>query len=424
MLYSLILNTIVVPSVDSLLGLPLSLPLVIALAAALVAAFYIMLSIVPKATRVDRKNRRDTASVESGEVGRIDPAAFPTLSVIVYVDSNPEDLPTMLPMILEQDYPAPMEVIVVNDGERSELEGILGDLELRYRNLYMTFTPPNSRNLSRKKLSLTIGVKAARYDTLVITNSSVRPTSSRWLRAMAAPVAAGAEIVLGHSILSPATEEVDGRLSRAASFDIGLTAIRYYSKAMVGIPYRADGNNLVYRKAVFDLNRGFSTHHNFRYGDDDIFINQVARKGHRVAVQLAGDAVVRQLVYDLPYAHGFDKMRYMFTQRHVKTWSRFTAALTSLAWWTWLAASIAALVIGYPSLPVLGIVTVISLLACIPVMVAYRRGSSALYLRRLTFTVPFLMLWYPVYNLYYRIAARKVRSKNYTWTNGCYTASK
>lgn len=409
---------------DQLLSFPLSTPLLVAITVAIIAALYILIYFLSITRRVTRQCNQDANAMDDGEVERIDPAAFPSLSVIVYVERNHQDLVEMLPMVLEQDYPAPMEVIVVNDGSRSELEGVLGDLELRYRNLYVTYTPPNSRNLSRKKLSLTIGVKAARYDTLLVTNASVRPSSPLWLRAMTAPLTAGAEIVIGHSILAPAPDSDDcNHLSRAASFDIGMQTIGSLSQAIGSIPYRADGNNLVYRKDVFTANRGFSTHHNFKYGDDDIFINQVARQGRRVAVQLAPEAVVRVISNNLGFSHRFDKIRYMFTGSHIFAPARYMAGMASLCWWCWLTASISALTIGFPSLTVLAAVTAISLSLCIPVMMAYRRTSAALFYRRLTLSVPSLMLWYPLYNMYYRIAGRKVRSNNLTWTAGTYTTN-
>ena len=412
------------PDIAQLLSFPLHPALIASLCSALAAALYILLYFIPRARRVSRRCQIDAEAVDAGDLQRIDPAAFPALSVIVYVDGNPQDLVDMLPLALEQDYPAPLEVIVVNDGPRSDLEGFLGDLELRYRNLYITYTPPDSRNLSRKKLSLTIGVKAARYDTLVITNASVRPSSQLWLRAMAAPIASGSEIVIGHSILSPTPDSDATLLTRAADFDITMQTLGYLASAISSTPYRADGNNLLYRKEVFTANRGFSTHHNFKFGDDDIFINQVARNGRRVAVQLAPESVVRQMSDNLDFTHRFDKTRYMFTGRHVRSGARYLAGFSSTCWWLWLLSSITALTIGYPSLLVLAVVTAISLLLCIPVMTAYRKASVALFYRKLTFSVPFLMLWYPLYNTYYRIAGRKTRSNNLTWTAGTYTTNK
>lgn len=409
------------PTLESLLSLSLTPLLLVSLAVALVSALYILLYFLPLSARVRRRERADAEAISSGDVERIDSAAFPSVSVIVYVDTDATELVDMLPLVLEQDYPAPMEVIVVNDGSRSELEGVLGDLELRYRNLYMTFTPEGSRNLSRKKMSLTIGVKAARYDTLMMTNASVRPTSPLWLRAMASRIAAGDDVVIGHSVTEPSTDAVNTSLSRRDDFDLTVQTIRYLSRAIAGSPYRADGNNLMYRKEVFTANRGFSSHHNFKYGDDDIFISEVSRRGRRIGVQLAPESVVRVVSDDVIYSHKFDKLRFMFTGKFVAGHSAFTGAVMSWAWWLWLLSSITAIAAGYPSIYPLVAVTLLSLGLCLPVMISYRKTATALFYRRLLLTVPWLFLAYPFYNLKYKLKSRRNKEKNLTWVAGRYS---
>ena len=68
---------------------------------------------------------------------------YPSVSVVVYSQTDATNLRTLIPQILEQDYPAPMEVIVVNDEGSEQTESTVSELELRYSNLYMTFAPVN-----------------------------------------------------------------------------------------------------------------------------------------------------------------------------------------------------------------------------------------------------------------------------------------
>ena len=77
----------------------------------------------PKMWRIRRKMASDNAK-ELPEEG------YPAVSVIVYSHADGENLRTLLPQILEQDYPAPMEVIVVNDESSDDTETIVGELEL------------------------------------------------------------------------------------------------------------------------------------------------------------------------------------------------------------------------------------------------------------------------------------------------------
>jgi hypothetical protein len=49
---------------------------------------------------------------------------------------------------------------------------------------------------------------------------------------------------------------------------------------------------MAYRKSLFFEQKGFSAHLNLQRGDDDLFINQVA-KGFNTKVETALDATVR-----------------------------------------------------------------------------------------------------------------------------------
>ena len=78
---------------------------------------------------------------------------YPAVSVIVYAQNDAENLVKYLPKILNQAYPE-FEVIVVNDDSTDDSKDILSVLETQYKNLYHTYVPEGSRNLSHKKTGL------------------------------------------------------------------------------------------------------------------------------------------------------------------------------------------------------------------------------------------------------------------------------
>ena len=102
-------------------------------------------------------------------------------SVIIYSQGEADSLEEMLRMVLNQDYPAAFEVIVVNEGESVEVRDTVSMLRAAHNNLYLTFTPQGVVNLSRKKLALTLGIKAARYDIVVLTTTAAEIESPLWL---------------------------------------------------------------------------------------------------------------------------------------------------------------------------------------------------------------------------------------------------
>ena len=91
--------------------------------------------------------------------------AFQPVSVVICARESTELLQKFLPEVLNQEYPH-YEVIVVNDGANEETEFLLRDLKMVYPHLRSTFVPNGTTNISTKKLALTLGIKAARYDWL------------------------------------------------------------------------------------------------------------------------------------------------------------------------------------------------------------------------------------------------------------------
>lgn len=339
--------------------------------------------------------------------------AYPNVSVIVYSEDDAQNLESLLPQILEQDYPAMMEVIVVNDGAIGSTKDVIARLEQRYSNLYMTFTPMDSRSLSRKKLAVTLGIKAARYETILLTTGKCRITSSTWMKTMMRHFADGKEIVIGYATPIP-TEDASSVIKRRHSFDTVWTAIEYLSWAIAGRPYRGCCHNLAYRRSVFFRNKGFSKSLNLKYGDDDVFINEVANR-HNTATELSTASIVEIMEQDPSAAFKHDKLRYEYTAKKLKTYARIFFSSCSWLWWLSIGTAVALSIVGLPSF--IPMIISCSLLAILwlTLMIIWRKTSIALGSRPLTLTFPWFMSYHPLFNLYYRIKGHFRRGSNLTW---------
>lgn len=196
----------------------------------------------------------------------------PPVSVIVYAKNESVNLKENLPLLLQQDYPV-YEVIVVNDGSTDESEDVLSQLEVEYKNLYHTFIPQESRYLSRKKLALTVGIKAAKNDILLFIEPNCKPLTNWWIYRMVQSYnKPGIEVVLGYC----AYRRVNGFLHKLASYDNLVTGLQYLSGAIRRRPFKGNGQNLSYCKELFFTNKGFSNSLKLHAGDDDLFINTCA----------------------------------------------------------------------------------------------------------------------------------------------------
>lgn len=195
----------------------------------------------------------------------------PPVSVIICARDETENLEQFLPLVLEQDYPD-YEVIVVNDGASEETEMLLARLKRAYPHLHDTYTPEATDVISRKKLGLTIGIKAAKNEVLLFTDADCRPTSAKWIAEMAARFDDGAEFVLGYGGYAPQGT----LLSRLISYDTLTIAMQYLGFAYRGKPYMGVGRNLAYRRSSFFAHKGFAGSLHIASGDDDLLVNKFA----------------------------------------------------------------------------------------------------------------------------------------------------
>ena len=265
---------------------------------------------------------------------------LPPLSVVICARNESENLRRNLPAILKQDYPD-FEVIVINDGSTDESEDLLSELEEEYPNLYHSFTPDSARYISRKKLALTLGIKASKYDWLVFTEADCTPVSDKWLRRIARNFTPSTDIVLGYS----GYERAKGWLHKRVSFDSLFTSLRYLGFALAGKPYMGIGRNLAYRKELFFKVKGFSTHLNMQRGEDDLFINQIANENN-TRVETTPDPVIRMQPVERYKDWKEEKVRYMPPARFYKGSQRWLLGLETATRLLFYVACLSGIVFG------------------------------------------------------------------------------
>lgn len=215
----------------------------------------------------------------------------PPLSVILYHNGTAEELEENLPAILEQDYPQ-FEVIVITDEKVSESVDYLKRIEGQYPHLYHSYLPDSSKWISRKKLAISLGIRASKYDWLVFTEPFCKPESRQWLSLLARNFTQNTQIVLGYGYF----HKEKGWKQRTRSFDNFFRSLRYLSMGLLRLPYMATGRNMAYRKELYLQNKGFGKHLDLLRGHDDLFVNQVAnRKNTRVETSADAAVVMKPL---------------------------------------------------------------------------------------------------------------------------------
>jgi cellulose synthase/poly-beta-1,6-N-acetylglucosamine synthase-like glycosyltransferase len=104
---------------------------------------------------------------------------FP-VSVIICARNEEANLRRNLPLVLKQDY-SDFEVIVVNDASTDGTEDLLYELQRQYSHLRSTFIRENDHVRAGKKLALTVGMKSAKNDWVLLTDADCYPSTDQWI---------------------------------------------------------------------------------------------------------------------------------------------------------------------------------------------------------------------------------------------------
>ena len=248
------------------------------------------------------------------------PAEEVPLSVIICARNEARNLRRFLPSILEQDY-SNYEVIVVNDCSQDDTEVVLKRFCQKYEHLRTTFLREDEKFVHGKKLALTVGIKAAQFEYVVLTDADCQAVSKNWLKQIAASLGKKS-IVLGYGGFL----QRKGFLNRLIRFDTLWIALQYLSFAKSGLPYMGVGRNLAYHKSLFFGVKGFASHARLESGDDDLFINQVAN--HRNTTVLYNEDSHTRSRPKIRFKHWVDqKRRHFTTSGHYRFIHKFLLSL-------------------------------------------------------------------------------------------------
>lgn len=190
------------------------------------------------------------------------------ISVVLVMGDDYLYVQNTLPLLLRQDYEL-YEVIVVyvgNNNDFAESLEMLAEVEPNFATSRIKQTPLHPIS---NKMALNVGIKAARYDNIVITTPNARPVSSRWLSLMAKGFKKG-EIVIGYCGI----EEKKGFADKVIRSSRMFSSLLYITAAIRRKPYRGTIQNMGFAKHLYFEHKGFG-HLNLNLGEDDLFMQQL-----------------------------------------------------------------------------------------------------------------------------------------------------
>lgn len=194
------------------------------------------------------------------------------VSVIICARDEAPKLVTNLPGSLVQKYPSSHEVIVVNHNSQDDTRYLLDEFKKTFKGLHIVNLQHEAIGIPGKKYPLSMGIKEAKYEILLLTDADCVPASENWIQKMQDGYDEKTEVVLGYG----AYYKKPGLLNKLIRFETFHSALQYFSYALAGIPYMGVGRNLSYKKDLFLRNKGFSSINHLPSGDDDLFISMVS----------------------------------------------------------------------------------------------------------------------------------------------------
>jgi glycosyltransferase involved in cell wall biosynthesis len=236
------------------------------------------------------------------------------VSVIVCAHDEEENLKELIPLLLAQDHPN-FEVIIVDDRSNDGTYDYLLALKDSTPKLKMVRVDSSPNHVNGKKYGLTLGIKAASNDIVLLTDADCRPASDQWVAEMAKGFSSEKiQFVLGYS---PYYNE-KGLLNNFIQWETTTTGINYLGSAGVGGAFMGVGRNLAYRKSFFLDNKGFNAHLKVTGGDDDLYVNAHANSKNTIAI-VSPQALV--------YSHPKKSFGAYWTQklRHLSVGKRYNA---------------------------------------------------------------------------------------------------
>jgi hypothetical protein len=157
-------------------------------------------------------------------------------------------------------------VVVVSEKADLETENVLK----RYSKdpkLYHTFVPDSSRYMSKNKLAITLGVKAAKHDWIVLTDPRCKPADSHWIASLAQAFSSGHNLVLGYSNYSDEAKAHH-------RFEHLHTSLYLLRQAQQGQAYRTNSPYISFRKSEYMERHGYLEYLKYSIGEYDFLVNK------------------------------------------------------------------------------------------------------------------------------------------------------
>lgn len=194
--------------------------------------------------------------------------ALPTASVIIAARDEEKYIEASLLALLAQDYPY-YEIVVVDDCSSDGTLGIIEKLCAGHEHVHVI----EREEGGSKKAALTMGIAKAQGDILLMTDADCQ-VGPGWIREMISYFSDDVGLVVGFSQIESSRQKLGWRGAYEAIDFLNLMACIWGSVGR-GHAMAASGQNLAYRREVYNEVGGFSRVMHRASGDDVLLMQMV-----------------------------------------------------------------------------------------------------------------------------------------------------
>jgi cellulose synthase/poly-beta-1,6-N-acetylglucosamine synthase-like glycosyltransferase len=206
------------------------------------------------------------------------PLPSPFISILIAARNEEKHLPTLLKVLLDQDYPPDQfEIWVVDDRSEDKTAALLEERRSQFpERLKVLRVDSVPQGVSPKKHALGLAMGQAKGDIWVTTDADCL-MGKQWLKSLVAAFEDKTGLVLGLTTYSPKSHPSFWDTTIALEF----ASYAFASASLVGLgfPVSGNANNIAYRKQAYLDQANRLQHSHLVSGDDDFLLQGIHATG-------------------------------------------------------------------------------------------------------------------------------------------------
>lgn len=210
----------------------------------------------------------------------------PKLSLIIAAKNEEKNINSLLDSLEQLNYPVENYEVIFIDDYSIDRTAELIQLRMKDKKNFVLINSEN-KEIDGKKGALSIGIKIAANNFIVITDADCKPESN-WLNEIASSLDYGYDFVFGVAPIRAGKAIVE----KLAAFENLRNTYLTIAAVGLNIPYSAAARSFAFRKTSFERIGGYSNTTETLSGDDDLLLREAVKKKMLIGTILEPDALV------------------------------------------------------------------------------------------------------------------------------------